>query len=57
MADEAMTCNEFKNALEAQFGKCEFCATSHQGHIISSKGWQDKTYKVEVTPLIPRKNK
>jgi hypothetical protein len=34
-----MTCNEFKREIEAQFGKVEWQATSHEGKVIQSPGW------------------
>ena len=52
-----MTCNEFVKAMKTEFSNCEFKAISSEGQIIKSKGWIDKTYRLEVNPLIPRKGK
>lgn len=39
-----MTCNEFKQSIEAVFGKCEFRATKGD-QVITSAGWpQSKSH-------------
>jgi hypothetical protein len=54
-----MTCNDFKKAIEAEFGKCEFKATNAE-KVIKSAGWKDTPDKKFVKPcmdyLIGKKN-
>ena len=45
--------NEFIKSMQAEFGLCEFKATSPTGIEIKSKGWIDYSYKLEITPQIP----
>jgi hypothetical protein len=35
-----MTCNDFKKAIEAEFGKVEWKATDSSGRVIMSRGWE-----------------
>lgn len=43
--------------MREAFGEFEFRAISPQGHIIQSKGWNDKAYRVEVIPQLQMKAK
>jgi hypothetical protein len=46
-----MTCNDFKKAIEAEFGKCEFKATNGD-KVIKSAGWKDIPDSKFVKPYL-----
>jgi hypothetical protein len=35
-----LSCNDFKKAIEAEFGKVEWKATDSSGRVIMSRGWE-----------------